>query len=670
METAAIAASSSTIGLADSQLYFLSAADINTQLDKMLALGVTNVRIQMPWAGIEPNPNQFDWAQTDLIVNAATQRNMGVLGVLNSTPAWAAAPGTPPYAGAPVSNSDYADFAAAVASRYAGKVSAYEVWNEPNIQTFWAPQPDANAYTALLKAAYGAIKAADPSATVIGGVLTSTLDFGSLATNPVRFIQEMYAAGAQGYFDALSFHPYQYSTKFSDGLNLPESPLNQLNAIRALMAANGDAAKQVWATEYGLPTSVVTQEQQAAYIADILSAWKSAAGGGPIFIYTTRDAATGSVNPEDNFGLYTTDWIAKLAANVVKQAIQATLPPVQPPVVDPVGAAIAAFVRQAAQALATLTQNFANAFISSVANALATAVANFFSALAPPQAAPTARLAAVPDDQGGEDLQLKSVKSGSGNGALGSTGDVDKASQLTGAAGSGTVGGRESESVEAGGGSKGDPMGAGESDEADAQSNQLPADDFDGHSNSGAPVPGTNGDLASAEPANLPKSEADKTPAAIQGAPDSTDLNNSVGTLTNVGTPGSGLVSGTRGGGSEGAAPGTGTASGSVSSAATPKASGAKTAEASAPSPGGATSAANSSSGADSKGPRLRLRVDGGAGVARPRPEFGGGRTRTPEGRPADQQDLGTPNSAASSNQDASTSSRADIAGTSSVPAQ
>lgn len=383
--TAAINESATTIGLADSQLYFLSEADINRQLDEMLGLGVQNVRIQMPWAGIEPAQGVYDWSQIDRVVNAAYARNMGVLGVLNATPTWAATPNTPPYAGAPISTSAYANFTSQVAQRYAGKVSAYEVWNEPNIGMFWAPEPDPAAYTKLLQAAYSAIKLADPSATVVGGVLTSTLDFGDFAMNPVRYVDEMYAAGAQGYFDALSFHPYQYSTKFSDGLGLPESPLNQLNAIRNLMVANGDAAKLIWATEYGLPTSVVTEQQQAEYISDILNAWKNVAYGGPLFVYSTRDLQTGSTNPENNFGVFRTDWTAKLAAAVIKQAIAANMPP---PQVDPIGAALAAFFQQASQALvAAFSQNLLGAFANSVANAISAAVANFFASLGGPQVA-------------------------------------------------------------------------------------------------------------------------------------------------------------------------------------------------------------------------------------------------------------------------------------------
>ncbi|KDE98907.1 hypothetical protein Y900_008075 [Mycolicibacterium aromaticivorans JS19b1 = JCM 16368] len=60
------------------------------------------------------------------------------------------------------------------------------------------------------------------------------------------------------------------------------------------MAANGDADRTLWATEYGLPTSVV--------------AWQQVTGSGPMFICTTRDTATGAFDDEANVGIFTTNW--------------------------------------------------------------------------------------------------------------------------------------------------------------------------------------------------------------------------------------------------------------------------------------------------------------------------------------------------------------------------
>jgi hypothetical protein len=312
-EAARMAALPTTIGFHDPDSYFMTDADVNKTFDKMLATGVKNVRLMMPWAGAEPAKGQFDWTNIDRTVNAAVARNMAVIGIINSSPAWAVAPGVPAISGRPASPAQYAGFCEKVAARYRGKVSAYEVWNEPNGAQFFAPQPDPAGYTELLKAAYPKIKGADPNATVVGGVVGSVTDWGTWLINPVSFVQQMYDAGAKNFMDALSFHPYHYTLKFSDGMAVANSPLDQTVALRRIMIANGDAGKKIWATEYGEPMTALDEAGQAAYIADLLVKWQEMPYTGPIMIHTTRDRQTGSTDPENVFGVYRTDWTAKPA---------------------------------------------------------------------------------------------------------------------------------------------------------------------------------------------------------------------------------------------------------------------------------------------------------------------------------------------------------------------
>jgi hypothetical protein len=325
-QTARMAALPTTIGFHDPDSYFMTDADVNQTFDKMLQTGVKNVRLMIPWAGAEPVQNQFDWTNVDRTVNAAVARNMAVIGIINASPAWAVAPGVPAISGRPASPAQYADFCEKVAARYRGKVSAYEVWNEPNGAQFFAPVPDPPGYTELLKAAYPKIKAADPNATVIGGVVGSVVDWGTWLINPVTFVQQMYDAGAKNFMDALSFHPYHYSLKFSDGYAIANSPLDQTVALRRIMVANGDASKKIWATEYGEPMTATDEAGQAAYIMDLITKWQEMPYTGPIMIHTTRDRQTGSTDVENVFGVYRTDWSAKPAQVAMKDAIAAGIP--------------------------------------------------------------------------------------------------------------------------------------------------------------------------------------------------------------------------------------------------------------------------------------------------------------------------------------------------------
>lgn len=348
---AAIAETPTTIGLADSNLVRLGdEALIDQQLDMMQALGVQNVRIGISWITTQLTENgTFFWGATDYVINEAHRRGMGVLGVLHETPVWA---GSPPLSGTP-DLAAFGAFAGAVAEKYKGKISALEVWNEPNGRFFLNPV-DPVAYTNMVKVAYAAIKAHDDPAdpdddiTVVAGVLGSGRTLGDNFTmNPVDFLQGMYDSDAHGYFDAFSFHPYHYDIPFSEGAIQSDSPMLQLRQIRALMEQYGDGDLTVWASEYGLPTTPFdpdhpglynSPEKQSEFLADFLASWQREDGTGPIFIYSTRDLDSGSPSDQDNFGIWYTDWQPKPAV----QAISDFLADLEPgnPVLDRIRAFI------------------------------------------------------------------------------------------------------------------------------------------------------------------------------------------------------------------------------------------------------------------------------------------------------------------------------------------
>jgi hypothetical protein len=157
---------------------------------------------------------------------------------------------------APPSNpGDYAAFLGALAQRWAGRVSAYEVWNEEDSASWWSGGPDPAAYARLLKATYPVLKAADPSATVVLGGLTG---------NDYPFLEGVYQGGARGSFDAVGVHtdtacnvlsPYDF-LRGSDNRMIPDSFL-AYREVRATMLANGDE-KPIWMTEMSWRTTTAT----------------------------------------------------------------------------------------------------------------------------------------------------------------------------------------------------------------------------------------------------------------------------------------------------------------------------------------------------------------------------------------------------------------------------
>ncbi|MDR3664967.1 MAG: cellulase family glycosylhydrolase [Mycobacterium sp.] len=400
--TAAIDDSNTTIGIADSSLYGLSPADIDKTLTQLQSIGVQNVRVLVPWGSIEPFGPTPDWTLMDNVMNAAAAHNMGVLAVVAGTPLWAGS--AIPLGSAAPKPSDYASFISQVATRYGSTISAYEILNEVNSASFYQPM-DPTSYTAILKAVYPVIKQINPNATVVAGALAPLMDVGGLTASAPTFVQGMYAAGAQGFFDAISIHPYDFSANNDQ----PLSALSQVDQVHAIMVQNGDGTKLIWATEYGWQTaldangqaSTADQTSQANFIQDMITAWRALTYTGPLYIYTTRDGTPGT---DTGYGIYQADWTPKLAVAVIQQAIADAV--VSNPVTSPIVALaqfiqqVVAQVQQALTSFTTALQNAITAAITAVTKALtavfnpAAAVSTTTGAATPATAATTALLAA------------------------------------------------------------------------------------------------------------------------------------------------------------------------------------------------------------------------------------------------------------------------------------
>ncbi|MGB0962757.1 MAG: Ig-like domain-containing protein, partial [Mycobacterium sp.] len=282
----------------------LSDTDTDRALDMAKSVGVESLRIDISWYVVEYEEGAPDWSLIDPLVDKAVARDISVLGMLYDSPEWLSG-STDPHA-APSDPQLFAEFAAATATHYLGRIDTWEIWNEQNIPRFWAT-PDPVAYAALLQAVYPAIKAVDPSATVITGGLSPDPS----GIDPLAYVEAMYAAGAGGYFDALSMHPYSF----------PYLPtLDSVKAVHDVMTANGDGDKKVWLTEVGAPTGTspwaVSEEDQAETIKIFIDAARTTDYVGPVYLYSLLDTGTSLSDPEDNFGLLRGDFTPKPAFGV------------------------------------------------------------------------------------------------------------------------------------------------------------------------------------------------------------------------------------------------------------------------------------------------------------------------------------------------------------------
>lgn len=284
--------------------------------------GVRWVRLPLRWNMVQPQPGPFDWSRTDPVVHALHRNGIRMLGLLVSVPAWAN--GTTPGktegwydAYPPLSLDDWAEYARAVGERYGDTIRHWEIWNEQNGVDFFRPMPDVHQYVPLLQRAYSTLKAVHPDCVVLMGGLQMN---GILANpwSPVRvenYLQQMYDAGARGFYDAVNIHPYIVETDPAERI------VEMVHGTIAVMTRNGETDLPIWITEVGVPARVdPSGELQARNLEETLVQLHDLPQVEKVFWFCLQDYEHDIVGPEAAMGVLTRDLAEKPASRSLRAA--------------------------------------------------------------------------------------------------------------------------------------------------------------------------------------------------------------------------------------------------------------------------------------------------------------------------------------------------------------
>jgi len=263
--------------------------------DRVDAAGAESVRTAVRWYHFQPyrtaadvppsEAGRFrnvggvptDFSGMDVLVAAAARRGLTVLPVVHAAPDWAVDnPGAD--GSRPRDPAKFGRFLAALVGRYGPRGSLWaeqpqlprvpirhwQIWNEPNLRSYWSKQPFARSFVRLLRAADAAVHGADRGATVVLAGLTN---------KSWRALRSIYRAGGRGHFDAVALHPFTRK---------PPDVLRLVRLARRVMRANGDRRLPVWLTELSWPAAKgkvgkrdrtgfeVTNRKQARNMAEVL----------------------------------------------------------------------------------------------------------------------------------------------------------------------------------------------------------------------------------------------------------------------------------------------------------------------------------------------------------------------------------------------------------------
>ena len=209
-------------------------------------LGVKWARVQTGWSRCERVRGEFDFRWLDEIVDSLLRIgvhpwfNLGYGNKLYTPDApLESAVGWVPLRTAEAREA-WVRFTSRAAQHFRGRVRHWEIWNEPNIKTFWKPEePSADGYAALVTLTAPEIRKVIPDAVIVGGVITSL-------PYSLDYLERALDLGMAEHVDRLSYHPYRTN---------PDANYDtDVRALRALLARYKPGLA-LWQGECGMPSA-------------------------------------------------------------------------------------------------------------------------------------------------------------------------------------------------------------------------------------------------------------------------------------------------------------------------------------------------------------------------------------------------------------------------------
>jgi hypothetical protein len=233
---------------------------------KLAKSGARTVRWTFRWPPIERSQGNFDWSEPDRVVGALTSRGIQVVPTLMESPRWVADSAITPPVNSRHARNAWKDFLRAAVKRYGPggtywtakyrldhpakavrPIRTWQIWNEPNLKSHYAPHPSPGSYAKLLKISHSAIHQQDRGAKVMfAGMPGYSNDIDAWS-----FLKRVYRKhGIRHAFDVVALHPYARDVN---------QMLGEVKRVRKVMAKHGDGRTPLWMTEVGWGSSRPTR---------------------------------------------------------------------------------------------------------------------------------------------------------------------------------------------------------------------------------------------------------------------------------------------------------------------------------------------------------------------------------------------------------------------------
>lgn len=314
------------------QFHWFEQDKYRQQMDKLRELNLKWVRLGLNWDTVEPKAGTWRWNVLDPVMQSAEEKGLkSLVYLVGSAPFATSAP-------AGVSNPDqyppsnpqvYAQSLATLAQRYPD-VAAWQVWNEQNLPSFWAPNEDPAKYVDLLNVSLRALEQVSPdSLKVMGG----TAYYSQMPVRGGLMFESLIQHKAINKHLVSAYHPYSHEPEG----DVPGAGdfIQNGDTLNRLLRQNGSG--QIWATEFGWSSysgeveyqKLVGTDGQADYMLRRL-ALMSAMDYDRIFLFALSDLDARATLRDRSYGLLDINGQEKPAFKALKRFLTVSGPRLTP----------------------------------------------------------------------------------------------------------------------------------------------------------------------------------------------------------------------------------------------------------------------------------------------------------------------------------------------------
>ena len=224
----------------------------------MATARIRTQRHLLDWSTVQPSRGSFAWGSVDQFIGRLASHGIRAAPFVWGSPGWVAGSRATPPLESTADRDAWKDFLKAAVARYGPggsywangylqqfgadatplPIQSWQIWNEPNLKKFFAPNPSPGKYAQLLRISKSAIAAEDPQARIVLAGMVAYTD-----RKAWDFLDDLYDLGnVKSSFEAAALHPY--------GSQI-ERVQNAFQQFRRVMKEHNDGPTPVWVTEIG-----------------------------------------------------------------------------------------------------------------------------------------------------------------------------------------------------------------------------------------------------------------------------------------------------------------------------------------------------------------------------------------------------------------------------------